>query len=139
MNACVQLAMKQMEAAALHMRPSFDIWQLGVFVYEAVKGPYWPENATEASILHKLATDSRPLPHEEYPADLGNVASMLKVWLLAVSAARVSASSCVCQCICDCISCWMPLCSACVAGTLISCFCIVTPCCDMHCALLSPR
>ena len=75
----MQLAFRQMEAKPLKIEPSYDIWQLGVMVYEAMVGPYWPEAATEASILHQLATDTTPLPHQKSPPEPKNVASMLEV------------------------------------------------------------
>jgi hypothetical protein len=75
----MQLAMKQMEGASLTMLPSFDIWQLGLMVYEAMVGPYWPLTATDAMILHRLATRDAKLPHETTPAEPVNVANMLKV------------------------------------------------------------
>ena len=48
-------------------------------IYEALAGSYWPAAATEAMILHQLATPGIPLPHESRPPEPGNIASMLRV------------------------------------------------------------
>jgi hypothetical protein len=63
----------------LQMRFSYDIWQFGMMIYEAMFGPYWPPSETDASILHKLATPTMKLPHEVDGLEPSNVSDMLKV------------------------------------------------------------
>jgi hypothetical protein len=63
----------------LKMRHTYDIWQFGMMIYEGMFGSYWPSGATDASILHKLATPTTKLPHEADGLEPCNVSDMLKV------------------------------------------------------------
>lgn len=74
----MQHAEAQMALKPLRMQPSYDIWQLGLMIYEARYGPFWPPDATDASILHKLATPSARMPHEAEALEACNVKDMLQ-------------------------------------------------------------
>jgi serine/threonine protein kinase len=87
----MQLAEKQMEQKPLKIEPSFDIWQLGIMIYEAMKGSYWPLDAKDAVILHTLATATAKLPHEVKPLDQSNMNDMMRVLMARDPAARPSA------------------------------------------------
>jgi hypothetical protein len=66
----------------LKIERPFDVWQLGVLVYETVQGQaYWRENLSEAAILHILASKDMQLPHESNPLRLDNVQAMLGLML----------------------------------------------------------
>jgi hypothetical protein len=74
----VQLSGPRMMNHPLRIDRPFDIWQLGVLVYEIVQGqPYWKPGLSEAAVLHTLASKDMPLPHESSPLRLDNVQEML--------------------------------------------------------------
>lgn len=79
---CVQLAGPRMMNEPLRIDRPFDVWQLGVLVYETVQGhEYWRPNLSEAAILHILASKDMQLPHESNPLRLDNVQTMLGLML----------------------------------------------------------
>lgn len=87
----MQLAKQQMEGKPLKILPSFDVWQLGIMVYEAMAGSYWAEGSKDAAILHALATESADLPHEMHPLELQNMNDMLRILMSREPAERPTA------------------------------------------------
>jgi hypothetical protein len=75
----MQLAEDQMALKPLKMQKSYDLWQFGIMIFEAVGGPYWPQGTTDASILHKLATPTTKLPHETEQLEPPEIRNMLQV------------------------------------------------------------
>ena len=61
--ACAVAAGRQAE-----ITPAFDVWQLGLLVYEALSGcPYWTRHSNDSDILSTLQEPTAPLPHESNP------------------------------------------------------------------------
>ena len=77
-----ELADARMRGESLRMDRPFDVWQLGILVYEIVqRRPYWRPDISEAELLHTLASADVPLPHEVAPVRLDNVQGMLRLML----------------------------------------------------------
>jgi serine/threonine protein kinase len=51
----------------IRLNPAYDMWILGVLVYEVLTGePYW-KDLKNLQVLQIMADPRRPLPHEERP------------------------------------------------------------------------
>ena len=74
------------------VRQSYDMWQLGVFIYELSTGrPYWPNKMTDGQVLHNLATPQARLPHESNPVSIDLVNRILGQLLTRDEGARLDA------------------------------------------------
>lgn len=52
----------------IKMQKSYDIWRLGILVYEVMTGEsYWHDSLTDLDVLQVLANPTALLPHEERP------------------------------------------------------------------------
>ena len=81
-DAHVQLAAPRMMNEPLRIDRPFDVWHLGVLVYETVQGQeFWRPNLSEAAILHILASKDMQLPHESNPLCLDNAQTMPRLML----------------------------------------------------------
>lgn len=77
-----ELADARMRGDGLRMDRPFDVWQLGILVYEIVqRRSYWRPDISEAELLHTLASSDVLLPHEVAPVRLDNVQGMLRLML----------------------------------------------------------
>lgn len=62
----------------IHLSPAYDMWQLGILVYEVMTGQkYWPESMTDGDVLRAMADPSKPLPHETRPMGLDLVQKVM--------------------------------------------------------------
>ena len=90
----MQLAAARLRNEPVVLQPSFDMWQLGTFVYEVATGkPYWPTSMTDLNILNTLADTNAPLPHEERPVNTELVQRILSQLLTRSASHRLSAES----------------------------------------------
>ena len=92
-RARVQVAGAVQDGTHAEIRHSFDIWQLGMLIYEAHSGaPYWSRHPSDASILQCLLDPSAPLPHEVAPVSPDVFQKVLRATLTRDPAHRVTAS-----------------------------------------------
>lgn len=62
----------------INLSPAYDMWQLGILVYEVMTGQkYWPESMSDAEVLRVMADARKPLPHEERPMGLDLVQKVM--------------------------------------------------------------
>lgn len=88
----LQLASGRLSGSPMIVRQSYDMWQLGVFIYELSTGrPYWPSRMTDGQILHNLATPQARLPHESNPVSIDLVNRILGQLLTRDEGARLDA------------------------------------------------
>lgn len=76
----VQLADKMLTAPGekIHLNPAYDMWQLGILVYEVMTGQkYWPESMTDDDVLRSMADPTKPLPHVTRPMGLDLVQKVM--------------------------------------------------------------
>lgn len=77
----MQLAEKMLTALGekIHLSPAYDMWQLGILVYEVMTGSkYWPESMSDGDVLRAMADPRKPLPHEERPMGLDLVQKVME-------------------------------------------------------------
>lgn len=75
------------------MHSSYDIWRLGVLVYEVMAGEsYWRPSMTDAEVLKVLANPSAVLPHEERPVAREVIQNVLVHMLARDPDSRINAS-----------------------------------------------
>lgn len=93
-TAHMQLAAARLHNGSVVLATSFDMWQLGTFVYEVATGkPYWPSSMTDLQILNALASESTPLPHEERPVSTELVQRILSQLLTRKATERLTAEA----------------------------------------------
>lgn len=76
-----ELAEKMLTALGekIHLSPAYDMWQLGILVYEVMTGSkYWPESMSDGDVLRAMADPRKPLPHEERPMGLDLVQKVME-------------------------------------------------------------
>lgn len=76
----VQLAPQMLSThdTTIRLSPAYDMWQLGMLVYEALaQESYWPQGLLDQQILRALDNPSALLPHEERPVHLEFVHKIL--------------------------------------------------------------
>jgi serine/threonine protein kinase len=86
----LQLAKARLEGKSVFVQFSYDMWMLGVFVYELSTGePYWPPRMTDGQVLHVLSEPSMRLPHESRPVSIDLVNRILKQLLTRDESTRL--------------------------------------------------
>lgn len=75
------------------MHSSYDIWRLGVLVYEVMSGErYWQDSMTDIEVLQVLSNPGAPLPHQERPVSREVIQSVLVRMLARDPQARINAT-----------------------------------------------
>jgi hypothetical protein len=91
---CMQFAREMLTPTChkLPLTPAYDMWMLGMLVYEVVTGePYWRESLSDSEILNILANPNEQLPHQQRPLE-GAVQKLVAQLMERNPAARISAS-----------------------------------------------
>lgn len=56
----------------------YDMWQLGVMVYEIMAfRPYWHPDLKDSRVLEMMANSSSPMPHESKPLGIPEVQAVI--------------------------------------------------------------
>lgn len=77
----VQLAAQMLSGhdSKIRLSPAYDMWQLGILVYEALsEDSYWACHLSDDQILRALEDPETMLPHEEHPVQLEFVHKILQ-------------------------------------------------------------
>lgn len=77
----------------IKMHSSYDIWRLGILVYEVMLGErYWPDSMSNTEVLQALANPKAPLPHQERPVSHDIIQKVLVHMLARDAESRINAN-----------------------------------------------
>lgn len=77
----------------IKMQSSYDIWRLGILVYEVMSGErYWHDYMSNTEVLQALANPNAPLPHQERPVSHDIIQKVLVYMLARDPASRINAN-----------------------------------------------